>query len=84
MRRRLFVIWTLSFIRHSSFVIRISSLILPTPAGIGYRRKAFAKFSLLAVRFSLLVRIPRLLLGTRAGTTAEHKEDEGRRKKNKN
>jgi len=57
---------------------------LPTPAGIGYRRKAFAKFSLLAVGFSLLIRIPRLLLGTRAGATAEHKEDKGRRKKNKN
>ena len=59
------------------------SNLLPTPAGIGYRRKAFAKLSLLAVGFSLLIRLPRLLLGTRAGTTAEHKEDKGRRKKNK-
>jgi hypothetical protein len=74
----------LDFVIHSSFVIRISSLILPTPAGIGHRRKAFAKLSLLAIGFSLLVRLPRLLLGTRAGTTAEHKEDKGRRKKNKN
>ena len=63
---------------------RTRSNLLPTPAGIGYRRKAFAKFSLLAVGVSLLVRLPRLLLGTGAGTTAEHKEDKGRRKKNKN
>jgi hypothetical protein len=63
---------------------RTRSNLLPTPAGIGYGRKAFAKLSLLAVGVSLLVRIPRLLLGTRAGTTAERKEDKGRRKKNKN
>jgi len=63
---------------------RTRSNLLPTPAGIGYRRKAFAKFSLLAVGVSLLVRLPRLLLGTRAGTTAERKEDKGRHKKNKN
>jgi len=63
---------------------RSRSNLLPTPAGIGYRRKAFAKLSLLPVGFSLLIRLPRLLLGTRAGTTAERKEDKGRRKKNKN
>ena len=60
------------------------SNLLPTPAGIGYRRKAFAELSLLAVGFSLLICLPRLLLGTRAGTTAGRKEDKRRRKKNKN
>ena len=39
---------------------------LPTPPGITYRRKALAKFSLLELGISLLVRLPRLLLG--AGT----------------
>ena len=39
---------------------------LPTPARIGYRREALAKFSLLALGISLLVRFARLLLGTRA------------------
>lgn len=39
---------------------------LPTPPGISYRRKALAKFSLLELGISLLVRLPRLLLG--AGT----------------
>jgi hypothetical protein len=39
---------------------------LPTPARIGYRREALAKFSLLALSISLLVRFARLLLGTRA------------------
>jgi len=39
---------------------------LPTPARIGYRRKALAKFSLLALGISLLVCFARLLLGTRA------------------
>jgi hypothetical protein len=34
-------------------------------AGIGYRREAFAKFRLLALRFPLFVYLPRLLLGTR-------------------
>lgn len=38
---------------------------LPTPARIGYRRKALAKFSLLARGISLFVRLPRLLLGAR-------------------
>ena len=38
---------------------------LPTPARIGYRREALAKFSLLALGISLLVRFARLLLGTR-------------------
>jgi hypothetical protein len=55
----------LGFVIDSSFVIRISSLILPTLAGIRYWRKAFAKFSLLARGFPLLVCIARLLLGTR-------------------
>jgi hypothetical protein len=64
-RSRLFVIWALSLIRHSSFVIRISSLILPTPPGIGYRGKALAKFSLLTRGFPLLIRLACLLLGTR-------------------
>ncbi len=63
---------------------RTRSNLSPTPAGIGYRGEAFAKLSLLALCVPLLVRLPRLLLGTRAGTTAEHKEDKGRRKKNKN
>jgi len=38
---------------------------LPTPAGIGYRRKALAKFSLLALGVPLLVCLTCLLLGTR-------------------
>jgi hypothetical protein len=48
-RRRPFVIWTLSSI---------------LPPGIGYRWKALAKFSLLSLRFHLLVRLACLLFGT--------------------
>jgi hypothetical protein len=48
---------------NTSFVLRHSGL--PTPAGIGYRREALAKFSLLALGISLLVGFARLLLGTR-------------------
>jgi hypothetical protein len=47
------------------FVIRISSLTLSIPPGIGYRGKALAKFSLLSLRFHLLVGVACLLLGTR-------------------
>jgi len=51
--------------RKRLFVIRTLSLILPTMPWIGYRRKALAKFSLLSLRFHLLVRLACLLLGTR-------------------
>jgi hypothetical protein len=37
---------------------------LPTTSGIGYRGKALAKFSLLSLRFHLLVRLACLLFGT--------------------
>jgi hypothetical protein len=53
----------LGFVIASSFVIGISSLILPPP-GIGYRGKALAKFCLLALCVHLLVRLACLLLGT--------------------
>ena len=49
---------------------------LPTPARIGYRRKALAKFSLLALGISLLVRFACLLLGTRARTATNEKKKE--------
>ena len=51
--------------RRQLFVIRISSLTLSIPPGIGYRGKALAKFSLLSLRFHLLVGVACLLLGTR-------------------
>jgi len=50
--------------RRRLFVIRISSLTLPTPPGIGYRGKALAKLSLLTRGVPLLVRLACLLLGT--------------------
>jgi len=40
-------------------------LTLSIPPGIGYRGKALAKFSLLSLRFHLLVGVACLLLGTR-------------------
>jgi len=44
--------------------------LLPTLAGIRYRRKTLAKLSLFAVGIPLLVRLARLLLWTRSRTTA--------------
>jgi len=54
-----------------SFVIRISSFVpLPALARIAYRGQALTKLRLLAFRFSLLLRLARLLLRTRARSTA--------------
>jgi hypothetical protein len=47
-------------IRHSSFS---PNVLLASPR-ISHRGKALAKFSLLTVRFPLLLRLARLLLGT--------------------
>ena len=52
------------------------------PSGISYRRKALAKFSLLALGFLLLIRLAHLLLGTRPLTrTTAQKNDRRRRNK---
>jgi len=45
----------------------VTNHIRPSPAltGIGYRREAFAKVGLLAMGFTVLVRLTCLLLGAR-------------------
>src|SRR5438270_751499 len=55
------------FIRYSSFALR--RLVSPTLPGVAHGRQAFAKVRLLAVGFSLLIRLARLLFRAGARTS---------------
>jgi hypothetical protein len=66
--------------RHSSFGIRhLSSPALP---GVTYRRQTFSEICLLALGFSLLVRLAHLLFG--AGTWTGTAQQRDRKHRNQN